>query len=73
MATHALNPKWYISRLGRVAAIDDPEVKNGFRAAISKMYNSEEGKILRRQWVQFASLTGPFNKPDAKEDRDDLG
>ena len=36
------------------------------------MYSSEEGKILRRKWVQFASLIGPFNKPDAKEDRDDL-
>lgn len=73
MATYALNPKWYIPRPGRVAPIDVPEFKNGFRAAISKMYSSEEGKILRRQWLQFASLTGPFNKADAKEDCDDLG
>ena len=73
IAAYALNPKWYISRPGRVAPIDDPEVKNGFRAIISKMYSSKEGKILQRQWVQFSSLTGPFNRVDAKEDRDDLG
>ena len=37
------------------------------------MYTSEDGKVLRRQWIQFASLTDPFNMLDAKEDRDDLG
>ena len=73
MAAYALNPKWYIPRPGRIPPIDDPEIKNGFRAAISKMYTSEDGKVLQRQWIQFASLIGPFNKIDAKEDRDDLG
>ena len=73
MEAYALNPKWYIPRPGRIPPIDDPEIKNGFRAAISKMYTSEDGKVLRWQWIQFASLTGPCNKLDTKEDRDDLG
>ena len=73
MAAYALNPKWYIPRPGIIPPIDDLEIKNGFQATISKMYTSEDGKVLRRQWIQFASLTGPLNKLDAKEDHDDLG
>ena len=72
MAAYALNPKWYISRPGRIAPIQDPEIKKGFRTAIAKMYSEEEGQTLRRQWIQFAGLKGPFNKPDAKADRADL-
>jgi len=73
MAAYALNPKWYIPRPGRILPIDDPEIKKGFKDAISKMYSAEEGKILRKQWIAFAGLRGPFDKHDAKEDRNDLG
>ena len=66
MTTYALNPKWYVERRGRVPPIDDPEVKNGFLDAIEKMYPEEEGAKLRRQFVQFASLSGPFNKHGAR-------
>jgi hypothetical protein len=37
------------------------------------MYNVDEGRALQRQWIQFVGLNGPFDKPDAKEDRRDLG
>ena len=73
MEAYALNPKWYVERPGRILPIEDPEVKKGFRVAITKMYNAKEGKTLRRQWMQFASLNGPFNKSDAREDCNDLG
>ena len=65
MAVYALNPKWYVERHGRVPPIDDPEVKNGFLDAIGKMYYEEEGGKLYRQFVQFAYLSGPFNKHGA--------
>ena len=73
MAAYAINPKWYVERAGRVPPIDDAEVKNGFLDAIGKMYSEEEGAKLRRQFVQFASLSGPFNKRGARVDRIDLG
>ena len=73
MAAYALNPKWYVERPGRISPIEDPEVKRGFRAAITKMYDEDDAKKIRRQWVHFANLNGPFNKHDAKEDLKDLG
>lgn len=36
-------------------------------------YSSEEGRTIRRQWMQFSSLKGPFNKPNTREDHSDLG
>jgi len=45
MAAYALNPKWYVEREGRVAPIDDPEVKLGFIDAIQKMYTEEKATI----------------------------
>ena len=66
MATYALNPKWYVERPGRISPIEDPEIKKGFRVAITKMYDEDDAKKIRRQWVHFANLNGPFNKHDAK-------
>lgn len=71
MTAYALNPKRYVERPGRVPPIDDPEVKNGFLDAIAKMYN-EEGAKFRKQFVQFASLSGPFNTRGARADQIDL-
>ena len=51
--------------------IEDPEIKRGFRAAITKMYDEDDAKEFQRQWVLFANLNGPFNKHDAKEDLKD--
>ena len=48
MAVYALKPKWYMARPGRILPIEDPKVKKGFRASITKMYNVEEGRTLRR-------------------------
>lgn len=73
MAAYALNPKWYVERPGRVPPIDDPEVKNGFLDVIAKMYSEEEGSRFRRQFVQFASLSGPFNTRGAQVDHIDVG
>lgn len=72
MAVYALNPKWYVERLGRVPPIDDLEVKNEFLDAIAKMCNEEEGSRFRRQFVQFSSLSGPFNTRRAWVDCIDL-
>lgn len=36
MVAYALNPKWYREREGRVAPIDDLEVKQGFIVAIQR-------------------------------------
>ena len=71
MASYALNPKWYVERPGIMPPNDDPEVKNGFLDAIAKMYNEERVK-LRRQFVQFASLSDPFNTHGARANRIDL-
>jgi hypothetical protein len=73
MAVYALKPKWYMARPGRILPIEDPKIKKGFQVAITKIYNENEGRALRRQWMQFAGLNGPFNKPDTREDRNDLG
>lgn len=73
MEAYALNPKWYIERPSRIAPIDDPEIKKGFRAAITKMYDADEAKKIQMEWIHFACLNGPFDKPDAKENRNDIG
>jgi len=47
MVAYALNPKWYVEREGRVAPIDDPEVKLGFIDAIQKMYTEKQEDVYR--------------------------
>jgi hypothetical protein len=36
------------------------------------LYNAKEGKTLRRQWMQFTGLNGPFNKLDRRENHNNL-
>jgi hypothetical protein len=62
-----------VARPSRIVPIDNLEVKKGFQTTIIKMYNAKEGKTLRRHWMKFASLNGPFKNPDAREDHNDLG
>jgi hypothetical protein len=37
-----------MARPGRILPIKDLEIKKGFQAAITKMYNAEEGRTLKR-------------------------
>jgi hypothetical protein len=61
-----------MTKPNRILPIEDSEIKNGFRVAVTKICNAEEGRTLRRPWMQFASLNNPFNKPDAREYHNDL-
>ena len=68
MAAYALNPKWYVEREGRVAPIDNPEVKQGFIDAIEKIYTQEQATIIREQFLDFALISGLTFSKDAKAD-----
>ncbi len=69
----SLNSKWYIARPHRIPPIDNTKIKKVFWASITKMCNEKEGKTLGRRWIQFSNLNGTFNKPNSKEDHDELG
>lgn len=49
MAAYALNPKWYVMRHGRVALIENAEVKRGFMKAIRNMYSIDEAQTIHDQ------------------------
>jgi hypothetical protein len=42
MASYAHNPMWYLERPGRVVQLDNPELKEGFYKAISKIFSVNE-------------------------------
>ena len=73
MVVYALNPKWYVEIPRRVPPINDPKVTNGYWDTIGEMYNEEEGAKLQIQFVQFAIISNPFNKPDTQANRIGLG
>lgn len=58
MVAYALNPKWYIPRLGRVTPLQDDEVNNGFFRYIARMYDIETASEIRTKWFEFVNLSG---------------
>ena len=68
MAAYALNPKWYVEREGRVAPIDDHEVKQGFIEAIQKMFTHEQATIIREHFLDFALFNDNIFSIVAKAD-----
>jgi hypothetical protein len=63
MVAYALNPKWYVGRHGRILPIEDPKIKKGFRAAITKMYSVEEGSVDDCSYVRHSPAYKPERKP----------
>ena len=68
MPAYALNPKWCVEREGRVAPIDDPEVKQGFIKAIQKMFTPKQATIIREHFLDFAMFNDNTFSIAAKED-----